>query len=359
MKKDQLHILFLPSWYPSKKDVQNGVFIQKQAQAVALTNLVSVITIQSAKKPLVDSIKKGNLTEHIGYFKASSFFPLHFLRFASTYFKLLKAIGSFDILHAHVWSNKTFLAYLLSLLLRKPLIISEHWSGYRNKLNPIEHFCCKVVFQKASKTLVVSNFLQGLMEKKGINGNYQVVGNIVEKQEYHSIERNPFKFLIVADLRDEIKNISGIIQAFKKLEDENILLSIIGDGPDKDRLIPKSNHQIYFKGRLKNSDVLSEIKEHHCVIINSNIETFSVVALEALAAGKPVIYTRCGGPEEIIPENCGIPISIDNEQELQGAMQSMITNHTAFSPKELQSVVEKFCPEKIGEKINKVYYSVL
>ncbi|MBC8411848.1 MAG: hypothetical protein H8E12_24520 [Rhodobacteraceae bacterium] len=72
-----------------------------------------------------------------------------------------------------------------------------------------------------------------------------------------------------------------------------------------------------------------------------------------------MIYTRCGGPEEIIPENCGIPISIDNEQELQGAMQSMITNHTAFSPKELQSVVEKFCPEKIGEKINKVYYSVL
>jgi L-malate glycosyltransferase len=358
LKKNKLHILFLPSWYPSKKDVQNGVFIQKQAQAVALTNRVSVISIQSDKKSSIEVITNGDLTEHIAYFKASSFLPTHILRFVWTYYKLLKTVGSFDIIHAHVWSKRTFFSYLLSLFLRKPLTISEHWSGYKDKLQPFERFFCKVVFKKASSILVVSNFLQSLMEEKGIKGNYQIIGNVVEKQEHLSIATSPFKFLVVADLRDEIKNVSGIIRAFKKLEG-NVTLNITGGGTDKQRLAQEANNRICFKGRLENSDVLYQIKNHHCLVINSRIETFSVVALESLAAGKPIIFTRCGGPEEIIPENCGIPISINNEQELYDAMQSMITNHTAFSPKELQSAVEKFYPEKIGAEINKVYHNVL
>lgn len=41
-------------------------------------------------------------------------------------------------------------------------------------------------------------------------------------------------------------------------------------------------------------------------VLNSNFETFSVVTAEALAYGKPVIATRCGGPEEFVNKIMGI-----------------------------------------------------
>ena len=38
-----LHILFLASWYPSKKEPTLGIFIKRHAQAVATINKVSVL----------------------------------------------------------------------------------------------------------------------------------------------------------------------------------------------------------------------------------------------------------------------------------------------------------------------------
>ena len=354
MKEELIHILFLPSWYPSQKDIQNGVFIKKQAEAISLNHLVSVISVESNTKNSLKIVKNKNLIEYIGYFQKSSFPPLHAIRFIWRYFNLLMRVNSFDIIHAHVWSKKTFLAYIISILYKKPLIISEHWSGYKDKMKYIELLFCKRVFKKACKILVVSNFLKSLMEKKEIIGNYEIIGNVVEKQKYLSIQSSPFKFLIVSDLRDDIKNISDVIETFKKLN-HNTLLSIIGDGIDKQKLSKQKNNRINFKGKLKHSDVLKEIKKHHCLIINSRIETFSIVALESLAAGRPIIYTLCGGPNEIIPENCGISISINNKKELYNGMQSIIENYNDFSAEHLQYSIKEFSPEQIAQKISKVY----
>jgi hypothetical protein len=52
---------------------------------------------------------------------------------------------------------------------------------------------------------------------------------------------------------------------------------------------------------MENTAVLDRMAVCGTVIINSNVETFSKVTGEALALGKPVIATRCGGPEAFIP----------------------------------------------------------
>ena len=103
---------------------------------------------------------------------------------------------------------------------------------------------------------------------------------------------------------------------------------------------------IQFLGRMKNEDVLTEIAQHHAIIINSRIETFSVVALEALAAGKPLIYTKCGGPTELIPSDCGFSIPIDNNYELQSSILKMISDYHRFDPIELQQTVNEFQRKK-------------
>ena len=79
---------------------------------------------------------------------------------------------------------------------------------FRNPLSLSKKLIMRVVFWRASYILPVSNFLQKLMKDKKIRGNFKVVGNIVNEQKNKILADTPFKFLIVADLRDNIKNIS-------------------------------------------------------------------------------------------------------------------------------------------------------
>ena len=218
----------------------------------------------------------------------------------------------------------------------------------------------KLVFKRAKKILPVSHFLKNLMQKQGFKGSFEIIGNIIKKQQAKAVKDDVFRFLIVADLKDKIKNISSVIHSFQELQIDNYKLNIIGDGPDKSLLesITKSDN-IQFLGRMRNEDVLNEIAQHHALIINSRIETFSVVALESLAAGKPVIYTKCGGPTELIPSNCGLSIPIDNNKELQSAILKMIKEYDRFDIFKLQQAVIDFSKEEISNKLKKIYETIL
>ena len=360
VKASQSHILYIPSWYPSPIDVQNGVFIQKHARAAARHDKITVLYAYNANKSSNRCQHHGNLTEKIRVFKKSRFQLLNKIRLFSYYFQEFRKIKSLDIIHSHIWSNKTILAYLLSVIYNKPLIISEHWSGYQNRIGFIKNAIMKIVFKRAKKILPVSHFLKTLMQKKGIKGSFEITGNIIEKQQAKCLKHNDFRFLIVADLRDEIKNISSVIHCFQELKIDNCKLNIIGDGPDKLLLESLTKcKNIQFLGRMRNEDVLNEIAEHHALIINSRIETFSVVALESLAAGKPIIYTKCGGPTELIPNNCGLSISPDNNKELQTAIIKMIKEYNRFETDKLQEAVNNFSEEKISNKLKKIYKDIL
>ncbi len=354
------HILYIPTWYPSPLDIQNGVFIQKHAKAAARHHNITVLFAYSAKESYTSCKEDGGLKELITTFKKSRFSFLNKVRLFKHYFQQFRKIKEVDIIHAHVWSNKTLFAYFISIIYNKPLFISEHWSGYQHHIGFMQKALMKLVFRRAKKILPVSNFLKNLMQRQGIKGSFEIIGNIVKKQQAKAIKGEVFRFLIVADLRDEIKNISSVIHSFQELKINNCTLNIIGDGPDKSLLqsMTKSNN-IQFLGRMKNEDVLTEIAQHHAIIINSRIETFSVVALEALAAGKPLIYTQCGGPTELIPSNSGFSIPIDNKKKLKSAILKMINDYQRFDPIKLQQSINDFSEEEISNRLKQTYSSIL
>jgi glycosyltransferase involved in cell wall biosynthesis len=96
------------------------------------------------------------------------------------------------------------------------------------------------------------------------------------------------------------------------------------------------------------------------IAITSETETFSLVALEALATGKPVLATRCGGPEEIIntPE-LGIVIE-QSEAALVEGFLLMARSYRKFNPTVLHaSAIKRFDYRVISEKLRVVYQSLL
>ena len=67
----------------------------------------------------------------------------------------------------------------------------------------------------------------------------------------------------------------------------------------------KLEDRIQFLGRVVQEDVQQLLLKADCTIINSNFETFSMVALESILTGCPVICTSCGGPEQFINKSKG------------------------------------------------------
>ena len=80
----------------------------------------------------------------------------------------------------------------------------------------------------------------------------------------------------------------------------------VGDGYMREGLERRARelgaaHAVRFLGNMDGEgDLLNLFKSADCICVPSRNEPFGIVILEAWAAGKPVVATRCGGPSEFV-----------------------------------------------------------
>jgi glycosyltransferase involved in cell wall biosynthesis len=74
-------------------------------------------------------------------------------------------------------------------------------------------------------------------------------------------------------------------------------------------------------------EIISHLRESNTFVLSSHVETFSVVCIEALSIGVPVIATACGGPEEFIQRTDGLLVKPGSVDELSSAMLQMYQNY--------------------------------
>jgi glycosyltransferase involved in cell wall biosynthesis len=281
--------------------------------------------------------------------------------------------GKPDLIHAHVLLRTGLLAWYYSRKFKCKYIISEHWSGYITgafgKKNFIYRKLSMFVLNRAERVLLVSDILKSAFVKLGVSEEkIEIVPNVVEVHKLpESLDKSPKKdkviMLSVADLVDDIKKISEVIEALAELSLERKLeYWIVGDGIDRQKLeaLAKSKGSpgdvVKFLGRKTNEEVLKIIRKCDFLVLNSVTETFSVVAAEALLGGKPVVATRCGGPELFINDSNGILIDVGNRQQLKEAIEKMTNSYQSYKPKDLKAGVrKKFSPEVIGQQLKVVY----
>ncbi|HRO99266.1 MAG TPA: glycosyltransferase, partial [Flavobacteriales bacterium] len=174
-------------------------------------------------------------------------------------------------------------------------------------------------------------------------------------------------FLVVADLVDRTKNVSGVLNALSvaRWELPHLSLTIIGDGPDRPQLELQVQQlglgeQVRFLGRLPNADVLDQVAHAFAMIVNSNVETFSVVTGEALAQGRPVIATRCGGPTAFVNDSNGILIEPRDDAALARAMVQLTRDAARYEPATIRAGVnDRFSPDAVGRRFADIYARIL
>jgi glycosyltransferase involved in cell wall biosynthesis len=281
--------------WPTKEDPQHGSFIEAHVRASKnLGNEIAVVIL--GEKP-IDSWK-----EFIIY-NASRKGPWGWIQKYKSVKSALKFLGGCDILHIHGGSWDT--AYILIRLKfhfgkQIKFAVTEHQSHWFRRAPT----GAKLTALISDLRSAVSPALKGKIEKFG---SVRYIPNILQEPRFKNSPSKKIKtkrnFLFVGDIIDETKGISGILDAWKvhSLSFSEDILTLVGDGKDRKNLKVKYGllENLIWKGRKGQSQVLEEMWSHDILIVNSKIETFSMVIGEALERGLKVISTPCIGPQSV------------------------------------------------------------
>ena len=216
----------------------------------------------------------------------------------ATAFQLARALRPGEIVHAH-GIRAAWICALAKPLRSFPLIVTLHNIPPESILSrAVLAFISRradrfiAVSQAIGKTLpiektrVISN---GIEIEKYQNGN---------RAEARAAWRLPEDALVVgciARLSPE-KGVDLILEAARQRPDIRFLVA--GDGPEREDLIAKKPDNVRLLGRL--DDVAPLLKATDVLVIPSRAEGQGIVALEAFAAGCPVLASDAGGLPETI-----------------------------------------------------------
>lgn len=105
----------------------------------------------------------------------------------------------------------------------------------------------------------------------------------------------------------ERKGVRWLLEAFAvcRSSDPSLSLTLVGEGELRATLRERAEElgvaeALTFAGALPPEEALGLMRDHDLLVHPSRYETFGVVVLEAIAAGMPVVVTRCGGPEQTL-----------------------------------------------------------
>lgn len=126
------------------------------------------------------------------------------------------------------------------------------------------------------------------------------------------------------------KGIFELITAFKKINDKNLKLRIVGhiEQEMRDTIQPLINGNIEIIGEEPYDDIIKDMLYCDVFVLPSYTEGFPNVILESMACGCAIISTKVGAIPELLHEDShgkyGILIHPQNEKELFDALRTLI-----------------------------------
>lgn len=380
-----MHVLVLPSWYPTGSDDIAGSFFREQAIAVQQAGAkvgVIALSLRSLRRRGAGPLPFREDDEGVATYRGSllNFTPRIYqliqLRTVGILRDLYRAYvareGRPDIVHVHCAVPAGAGALHLRDRHDIPFVLSEHSSALvGDRLGRSGVVLAKRVAQGAAARFAVSTvFAKTLEQRLGLaQGGFSVMPNMVDDRFLGADlpdRAGEFRFLHVS-LLDANKNVETLVRAFGERFKGRAEVSLVigGDGPSCRQLQSLSRElglekQISFRGMLSRDQVRAALAESDAFVLSSRIETFGVVLIEALAMGVPVIATRCGGPEDIVTETSGSLVPVGDVPALGAAMEDMIDNRSRWNRHSLREDCRaRFGAEAVTLRWLEIYREVL
>lgn len=370
-------VLYLSSWFPNRISPRNGNFIERQAAIMSGELDLSVLQVQYGGREhgfrirLESSMERGYrvwLVYYYCYPKRAWKFMVRCCAWMLGLYCAYRSLGRPDLIHAHVILDAGCWAKIYGRLLKVPYVLSEHATLFQqNRLSFVQLWCCQQVIRGARFVLPVSVQLKNRLQELA-TGSFEVLGNPVDVDLFEMPEgqntRDKLGFLHLSTLKQESKNIAGLIRVIAGLEEYkgSLFFTIAGDGPLEqwknmaaDLDLPPDF--LHFRAELTQPEVVSCMQTHQVFVLFSFVENLPCVLLEAQACGMPIVATRVGGIAEIVPDNrYGILVEPGDEAGLREAILKVWTNFGLFDRRLIrQRAVQNYAVPAFRSKLKALY----
>lgn len=180
-----------------------------------------------------------------------------------------------------------------------------------------------------------------------------------EKKSFEKkLEVNKKNYLLYVGRLESQKGLDLLIKAFKKINNYEIELLLIGDGSQKENLILLTNklnieHRVKFIPFTKN--IIPYYEAARATVLSSYYEGFPNVLVESIACGTPVVsFDSPSGPSDIIIDNVnGYLVEYLNVDALSKAMQKVILQK--WDPLIIKKTAERYKNERIMYFYDKMF----
>ena len=255
-------------------------------------------------------------------------------KFGMTVAPLLLALGArpalrqlqaegfdFDVIDAHYYYPDGVAAAILGRWFSKPVAITAR--GTDINLIP-EHRLPRLMIrwaaEQASASIGVSAALVERMRELGVRSErLHVMRNGVDLGRFRPLTQTTARrevgqqgaplLLCVGNLHHH-KGQGVAVQALARLRMRRpgARLVIVGDGPDRERLLRQAatdgvEDAVHFAGAVPNEELAQWYSAADVLLLPSSREGWPNVLLEALACGTPVVASRVGGVTEIVADS--------------------------------------------------------
>ncbi len=171
----------------------------------------------------------------------------------------------------------------------------------------------------------------------------------VDVEKFTPTKKNADYFLTVGRLVP-YKRVDLLIQVFQKLK---LPLVVVGDGPEKEKLqkMVKGDKLIKVLGWVSDEKKV-KLLEQSRAFITATEDDFNITAVEAMAAGKPVIALERGGTAETVREGLtGEFFKTATMEMIADALGRFIENENNYDYLKIRQRAEEFSTKIFREKI--------
>jgi N-acetyl-alpha-D-glucosaminyl L-malate synthase BshA len=245
-------------------------------------------------------------------------YPPYETALASTMVDVIKN-NNLDLLHVHYAIPHASAAYMAKQILKKegkliPVITTLHGTditlvGRDKTYAPVVTFS---INESDAITAVSQNLREETFKHFAIEKEIEVIVNFVDVSRFNKkpfdafrkvIAPNGEKVLLHASNFRKLKRVQDVVKIFANVNKEiPSKLLFVGDGPERSTAEDLARElgvcdSISFVGKQEQMEDILAIAD--LFLLTSEYESFGLAALEAMAAGVPVISTNAGGLTEI------------------------------------------------------------
>lgn len=377
-----MRVLVIPTWYPNGEDKLMGIYHKEFTYALNNYGIdadMLFIERERLSKPFKYLfMKKKEIDKEINYnvyiYKLLNLSPISFKLGLNRYVKKLdKAFKDYlktnkkpDIIHAHVTVPAGYAACILGKKYNIPVVVTEHCGN-------LERFYKNDLFKDYGKFVLenstystVSKYMKEIVLK--YTDECYIIPNLVDTTPFNNnVKRKlnkTFKLVSVCALR-EGKRLDIAFKAIKQLKEQGIKihLDVIGDGFYENYYKQvcndlNLNKEVTFLGRKNKIEIAEILKKENALLISSELESFGIPGIEAMASGLPIISTDCLGPPEYINSKVGVICEVNNVDDMANKIKYIIDNYSKYDSNYIKKISNKYSKEEIIKNTIKIYKKI-